>query len=101
LNRQSETAGLSIPEIGLTLQYGTLGGRFTTVEGILNQVYDELSEKVFASGDASHPDDKQSFVQFLKNLKEVRLLRLLSSLSFDVSLCKGKKCRAPIHTDFR
>lgn len=69
---KSETAGLSIPEIELTLQHGTLGGRFTTLEGILDQVYEELSDKVFASGDASHPDDKRSFEQFLKSLKEVK-----------------------------
>lgn len=75
--QQSETAGLSVPEIELTLQHGTLGGRFTTLEGILDQVYEELREKVFASGDASHPDDKRSFERFLKNLKEVRLSNCL------------------------
>ena len=42
---QSESCGLSIPEIELVLQAGTLGGRFTTLEGILDQVYEELSEK--------------------------------------------------------
>ncbi|CED82147.1 C4-type Zn-finger protein [Phaffia rhodozyma] len=47
---KSETCGLEIPEIELVLQPGTLGGRFTTLEGILTQVYEELSTKVFASG---------------------------------------------------
>ncbi|KAF8885126.1 ZPR1 zinc-finger domain-containing protein [Infundibulicybe gibba] len=42
---KSETSGLTIPEIDLVLQHGTLGGRFTTLEGILEQVYEELSEK--------------------------------------------------------
>ncbi|KAG6856304.1 hypothetical protein H0H87_005717 [Tephrocybe sp. NHM501043] len=67
---KSETAGLSIPEIDLVLQHGTLGGRFTTLEGILNQVYEELSEKVFAQGDASKKSEKVDFETFLKNLKE-------------------------------
>lgn len=49
---QSESCGFEIPEIGLHLQPGTLGGRFTTLEGILTQVYEELSEKVFL-GDSS------------------------------------------------
>jgi zinc finger protein len=71
VQQQSETAGLSIPEIDLVLQHGTLGGRFTTLEGILTQVYEELSEKVFASGDASTLGEKTSFETFLKNLKEV------------------------------
>ena len=65
---KSETAGLEIPEIDLVLTHGTLGGRFTTLEGILNQVYSELSEKVFA-GDSSSIEGKENFETFLKNLK--------------------------------
>ncbi|KAG6873049.1 hypothetical protein C0995_003806 [Termitomyces sp. Mi166 len=71
---KSETAGLSIPEIDLVLQHGTLGGRFTTLEGILNQVYEELSDKVFAQGDASKPSDRTGFETFLRNLKEAIIL---------------------------
>lgn len=54
----------------MVLQAGTLGGRFTTLEGILNQVYEELSEKVFA-GDSSDLDDRSKFGKFLSNLKAV------------------------------
>ena len=61
---------MSIPEIDLVLQAGTLGGRFTTLEGILDQVYEELSEKVFA-GDSAHSDDRSNFEKFLSNLKAV------------------------------
>ncbi|KAG6853781.1 hypothetical protein C0991_001369 [Blastosporella zonata] len=71
---KSETAGLSIPEIDLVLTHGTLGGRFTTLEGILNQVYEELSDKVFAQGDASQQSDRDGFEAFLKNLKEAMIL---------------------------
>ena len=52
------------------LQAGTLGGRFTTLEGILDQVYEELSEKVFA-GDSAGKDDRSNFENFLSNLKAV------------------------------
>ncbi|KAJ7924396.1 zf-ZPR1-domain-containing protein [Mycena leptocephala] len=69
---KSETAGLEIPEIELVLQQGTLGGRFTTLEGILEQIYEELSEKVFASGDASDAEGRSSFEAFLGKLKEVK-----------------------------
>ncbi|KAK7064801.1 zinc-finger protein ZPR1 [Favolaschia claudopus] len=69
---KSETAGLEIPEIQLVLQQGTLGGRFTTLEGILEQIYEELSEKVFASGDASVAEDRTTFETFLGHLKEVK-----------------------------
>ncbi|RDX54315.1 zf-ZPR1-domain-containing protein [Lentinus brumalis] len=67
---KSESCGLSIPEIELVLQAGTLGGRFTTLEGILDQVYEELSQKVFASGDAA--GDNGAFENFLKKLKAVK-----------------------------
>ncbi|CAE6491003.1 unnamed protein product [Rhizoctonia solani] len=69
---KSETCGLEIPEIDLVLQPGTLGGRFTTLEGLLTQVYEELGEKVFVHGDAgATKDDKSAFETFLANLKEV------------------------------
>lgn len=61
---------MSIPEIELVLQAGTLGGRFTTLEGILDQIYEELSEKVFASGDAK--GNGTAFEDFLKKLKAVK-----------------------------
>ncbi|KAL7414046.1 ZPR1 zinc-finger domain-containing protein [Mrakia frigida] len=78
---KSETCGLEIPEIELLLQPGTLGGRFTTLEGILTQVYEELSDKVFASGGGdsttgggaggSEPMRMGGFEKFLMELKEV------------------------------
>ncbi|EIW79163.1 zf-ZPR1-domain-containing protein [Coniophora puteana RWD-64-598 SS2] len=69
---KSETAGLTIPEIDLVLQPGTLGGRFTTLEGILDQVYEELSEKAFTREDSVvSGEDRVSFEQFLQKLKDV------------------------------
>lgn len=62
---------MTIPEIDLVLQHGTLGGRFTTLEGILDQIYEELSEKVFKTGDSSGTKDRNDFEDFLKKLKEV------------------------------
>ena len=52
---------MTIPEIDLELTHGKLGGRFTTVEGILDQVYEKLSDKVFSSGDSSIEVDKMKF----------------------------------------
>ena len=58
---KSDTCSLSIPEISLELTHGTLGGRFTTIEGILVQVKSELSEKIapFSTGDAATSDIRQ------------------------------------------
>lgn len=44
---QSESCGLQIPQIDLVLQAGTLRDSFTTLEGILDQVYEEPFVKVF------------------------------------------------------
>jgi len=65
---KSESCGLAIPEIELVLQPGTLGGRFTTLEGILDQVYEELSAKLF--NDAKSDDG--AFEKFLAKLKAVK-----------------------------
>ncbi|GFZ43933.1 Zinc finger protein ZPR1 [Saitozyma sp. JCM 24511] len=77
---KSDTAGLEIPEIDLVLQPGTLGGRFTTLEGLLNEIYNELSTKVFRTGDSAHigigqqghdlGKDERNFEDFLKGLKD-------------------------------
>lgn len=78
---KSDTCGLEIPEIDLKLQPGTLGGRFTTLEGILNEIYDELSTKVFKTGDSAtsgigqegqdHGKETRNFEAFLQGLKSV------------------------------
>lgn len=77
---KSDTAGLEIPEIDLILQPGTLGGRFTTLEGLLNEIYNELSTKVFRTGDSATSgigqlgmeinSDERTFESFLQGLKK-------------------------------
>jgi zinc finger protein len=69
---KSESCGLAIPEIGLELATGTLGGRFTTVEGLLTQVFEELEGRSqFMMGDSSQSDSKTKFTGFLGKLKQV------------------------------
>lgn len=69
---KSETCGLSIPEIDLELTQGTLGGRFTTVEGLLRQVHDELRERApFIEGDSATEAGRQRWNKFLDNLTQV------------------------------
>lgn len=66
---KSETASLTIPELELHLNPGTLGGRFTTLEGLLGQIHEELDERVFARGDSTIPGKKGAMETFLENLK--------------------------------
>lgn len=44
---KSETCELRSADLGLEVQPGTLGGRFTTVEGLLSQVRDQLHGQIF------------------------------------------------------
>lgn len=55
---KSETCELQSADLGLEVQPGTLGGRFTTVEGLLSQVRDQLHGQIFDFDDSpSLPDD--------------------------------------------
>ncbi|CAG8628281.1 9780_t:CDS:2 [Ambispora gerdemannii] len=69
---KSETCSLAIPEIDLELTTGTLGGRFTTVEGLLRQVSDELQGRVpFGSGDSVQEERHKTFAMFIQKLNKV------------------------------
>jgi zinc finger protein len=50
---KSESCALECPELSLSVNPGTLGGRFTTVEGLLTQVRDDLHQQIFDVGDDS------------------------------------------------
>ncbi|GAA5827470.1 hypothetical protein JCM11251_003825 [Rhodosporidiobolus azoricus] len=86
---KSETAGLLIPEIDLELNPGTLGGRFTTLEGLLNQVYEELDEKVFARGDASERGVSDEMQTFLGNLKKALAVSIPFTIILDDPLANS------------
>lgn len=71
---KSETCSLTIPEINLELEHGTLGGRFTTIEGILDQVKTELSDKLapFSIGDSASSDPRyQNLSDVIKKLDQI------------------------------
>ena len=80
---KSETAGLSIPEIELVVEPGSLGGRFTTVEGILQQVRDELKNNAFLTGDSASHRDKNQWVSFIDELTGCIELRKPFTLVLD------------------
>ena len=48
---KSESCVLKCHELGLEVQPGTLGGRFTTLEGLLTQVRDQLRGQIYNVGD--------------------------------------------------
>ena len=69
---KSETCKLCIPEIDLELDTGTLGGRFTTLEGLLMQVHNELESKVsFLQGDSGDNEKRFLFQGLLANILSI------------------------------
>ncbi|KAF8474601.1 ZPR1 zinc-finger domain-containing protein [Kalaharituber pfeilii] len=91
---KSETCALTCPELNLDLTPGTLGGRFTTLEGLLTQVYDDLHSRIFASpasiasttsttstgltnlpeptSDSLDPASRERWLEFFAALKEAK-----------------------------
>ncbi|KAK7419171.1 nucleolar zinc-finger protein [Neonectria punicea] len=71
---KSETCGLECPELQLQVNPGTLGGRFTTVEGLLTQVRNDLHGQIFDAdgsgqgGDSLPSKDKSQWEEFFDGL---------------------------------
>ncbi|KAK4101074.1 zf-ZPR1-domain-containing protein [Parathielavia hyrcaniae] len=75
---KSESCFLECPELSLSVNPGTLGGRFTTVEGLLTQVRDDLHNQIFEAdadaeatarkNDSLAPDEKRRWEEFFGGL---------------------------------
>ncbi|KAL2192414.1 ZPR1 zinc-finger domain-containing protein [Corynascus similis CBS 632.67] len=75
---KSESCALECPELSLAVNPGTLGGRFTTVEGLLTQVRDDLHSQIFEAdaeageearqNDSLSADEKSRWNEFFNNL---------------------------------
>lgn len=72
---KSESCALECPELQLAVNPGTLGGRFTTVEGLLTQVRDDLRNQIFEAngqagegGDSLESDEKTRWTAFFDGL---------------------------------
>ncbi|XP_076644488.1 zinc finger protein Zpr1 [Halictus rubicundus] len=68
---KSETCYMEIPELELEIGPAALGGRFTTVEGILMAVKDQLSTSTAFTGDTSDPETVKKMEMFLSQLDQV------------------------------
>lgn len=79
---KSESAALYCPELELRVEPGTLGGRFTTIEGLLTNFRKDLRAQAFGLadgdnedeiarvGDSIAPESKRSWDQFFDQLTE-------------------------------
>ncbi|TKA33723.1 hypothetical protein B0A50_00559 [Salinomyces thailandicus] len=76
---KSESAALACPELQLRVEPGTMGGRFTTVEGILTNIRKDLRAQAFGledgdaelppgAGDSISTESKRSWDDFFSEL---------------------------------
>ncbi|CCW69670.1 unnamed protein product [Phytomonas sp. Hart1] len=82
---KSETATLTIPEVELELAPGTLGGFFSTVEGTLVMVRNQLNslpQAAFAKGDSATKESK-TMLEFIKELDELINVKRTFTMIFD------------------
>ncbi|XP_067118324.1 zinc finger protein ZPR1 [Centruroides vittatus] len=69
---KSETCKILIPELELEVGSHTLGSKFTTLEGLLTNIKEQLKvDNPFIFGDAARRQHKEKMETFLTNLDEV------------------------------
>ena len=67
---KSDSCTVIIPEIDMQLEPGTLGAVYTTVEGFLTKIIDQMEEvNPFSSGDSAQ--DRGKFLTFIARLKKM------------------------------
>ncbi|KAH7823952.1 putative zinc finger protein [Monocercomonoides exilis] len=73
---KSDTAFMIIPELDFEVTVGSLGGVFTTVEGIILKARDHLAGRSFSTGDSGDAEKKKEFEEFLSKLEKFSRLEL-------------------------
>ncbi|XP_029429191.1 zinc finger protein ZPR1 isoform X2 [Rhinatrema bivittatum] len=69
---KSETCRVEIPELELELGMGALGGKFTTLEGLIKDIRDLIVEKnPFTLGDSSIPGQTEKLKAFGRKLDQI------------------------------
>ncbi|XP_044312325.1 zinc finger protein ZPR1 [Varanus komodoensis] len=68
---KSETCRVEIPELDFELGMGALGGKFTTLEGLLKDIQDLVAKNPFTLGDSSTPDQAEKLRAFGQKLQQI------------------------------
>ncbi|KAJ7426866.1 zinc finger protein ZPR1 [Willisornis vidua] len=68
---KSETCSVEIPELEFELGMGALGGKFTTLEGLLKDIRDLVERNPFTLGDSSTPSRTGKLQGFIGKLQEI------------------------------
>ncbi|NP_001121222.1 ZPR1 zinc finger L homeolog [Xenopus laevis] len=69
---KSETCSIGIPELEFELGMGALGGKFTTLEGLLKDIKDLVVDKnPFTVGDSSTSDRREKLEEFGRTIDQI------------------------------
>ncbi|KAM6432271.1 zinc finger protein ZPR1 isoform 1-T1 [Liasis olivaceus] len=68
---KSETCKVQIPELEFELGMGALGGKFTTLEGLLKDIQSLVEKNPFTLGDGSCPDKAEKLSAFGRKLQQI------------------------------
>lgn len=91
---KSESCSMECPELSLSVNPGTLGGRFTTVEGLLTQVRDDLHNQIFEADAEAGPGARVN--DSLSSDERTRWNKFFDSLNAAI---KGEKEFSIVLTD--
>lgn len=68
---KSETCDIEIPELEFQMGGAALGGRFTTVEGLMENMLDEIeNNSMWGAGDATAPDVQERMDKFKERMRK-------------------------------
>ncbi|KAF2363719.1 Zinc finger ZPR1-type [Trinorchestia longiramus] len=68
---KSETCDVQIPELELHVGAGILGGKFTTLEGLLVSIKEDMSSNPFFVGDSVEADKKAAIDKIFKGIDQI------------------------------
>ncbi|KAF4008905.1 hypothetical protein G4228_000478 [Cervus hanglu yarkandensis] len=68
---KSETCSVEIPELEFELGMAVLGGKFTTLEGMLKDIRELVTKNPFTLGDSSSPGQTEKLQEFSQKLDQI------------------------------
>nr|XP_013011059.1 zinc finger protein ZPR1 [Cavia porcellus] len=68
---KSETCSVEIPELEFELGMAVLGGKFTTLEGLLKDIRELVTKNPFTLGDSSSPGQSEKLQEFSQKLDQI------------------------------
>ncbi|XP_012325879.2 zinc finger protein ZPR1 isoform X1 [Aotus nancymaae] len=68
---KSETCSVAIPELEFEMGMAVLGGKFTTLEGLLKDIRELVTKNPFTLGDSSSPGQTEKLQEFSQKMDQI------------------------------